>query len=75
MDDVEEILRALGPDVLDRFEDELARRLGFERHPRLPYEAWRPLRVRAIEEAGERADRVAQEVEADLASGRLGPTS
>lgn len=54
------------PDPVDVFEDELARRLGFERHPELDYDAWRRRRVEAIEAAGAAADEEAIALEAEL---------
>lgn len=56
------------PDPVDLFEDELARRLGHERPPAVPYDAWRRQRVAAIESAGSRADLEALRLEEDLAS-------
>ena len=38
-------------DPVDLFEDDLARKLGLERHPRLPLDEWRELRVRFIDRA------------------------
>ncbi len=40
------------PDPVDISEDDLARQLGFERHPGLSLAEWRRLRVRFIEQAG-----------------------
>ena len=51
------------PDEVDLFEDRLARLLGVKRHPATPLSEWRALRVRAIEAAGDEADRLAPEVE------------
>lgn len=67
--DLEELLDLLEekyPDPVDLFEDELARRLGIERHPAMTYDLWRRRRVEAIEAAGSRADAEARRVEADF---------
>jgi hypothetical protein len=53
-------------DPVDHFEDELARRLGIERHPAMTYEVWRRHRVEAIEARGAKADREALRLEVDL---------
>lgn len=48
-DDPVKVLSALleqeYPEPVDVFEDDLARRLGLERHPRLALATWRELRV------------------------------
>ncbi len=51
------------PEEVDLFEDRLARLLGVRRHPATSLSEWRALRVRAIEAAGDEADRLAPEVE------------
>lgn len=69
MDDVETLLELLAveyPGPVDIFEDELAQRLGFERHPALDYDSWRRRRVEAIEAAGAAADEEAIGLEAEL---------
>lgn len=45
-----ELLREY-PDPVDILEDRLAAQLGIYRHPFLPLEAWRRLRVRVINQA------------------------
>lgn len=58
------------PEPVDVFEDELARRLGVERHPGMPYSVWRRHRVAVIEAAGEAANTEAVQLEAeDLSPG------
>ena len=42
-------MERLDPCPVDAFEDELARRLGIERHPSLDVKEWRRLRVDLIE--------------------------
>ena len=54
------------PDEVDEFEDLLCGMLGICRHPETSLSDWRVQRVRAIEGAGEEADRLALEVEAML---------
>ena len=44
-------LNALYPDSVDVFEDELAIRLGLERHPDCTQDEWRVIRVRFINHA------------------------
>jgi hypothetical protein len=39
------------PDPVDVFEDDLARRLGLRRHPAMPLDQWRRLRVHFINAA------------------------
>ncbi len=39
------------PDPVDVFEDALANKLGLERHPGMPLDEWRWVRVRFIEQA------------------------
>lgn len=64
-----DLLEAEHPDPVDLFEDELARRLGIERHPAMTCDLWRRRRVEAIEAAGSRADVEARRVEADFERG------
>lgn len=68
-EDIEALLaecEAAYPDSVDEFEDELLRRLGCERHPSFPYDAWRRRRVELINAAGDRADEVAARLEDEL---------
>ncbi len=39
------------PDPVDTFEDDLASKLGLERHPEMSMEEWRRVRVRFIDAA------------------------
>jgi hypothetical protein len=67
--DVDALLALLDeeyPEPVDVFEDELARRLGVERHPGTPYALWRRRRVEVIAAAGEYADREARWLEDEL---------
>ena len=51
------------PDEVDQFEDLLSGMLGINWHPETSLDDWRVQRVRAINGAGEEADRLAVEVE------------
>ena len=51
------------PDEVDQFEDRLAQLLGVRRHPATSLSDWRVQRLRAIGGAGEKADRLAVQVE------------
>lgn len=56
----------LHPDPVDVFENFLAARLGLTRHPSFDQAAWRRIRVAFIEAAGERADRLGDELASEL---------
>ena len=57
------------PDEVDQFEDLLCKMLGIYRHPVTSLDGWRVQRVRAINGAGEEADRLAVEAESRLEDG------
>ena len=60
------LLEQVYPDPVDFFEDLLADRLGYYRHPETSYKVWRSVRVALIESAGSRADELAKVVEEEL---------
>lgn len=66
-----ELLDRECPDSVDVFEDLLAERLGYHRHPTMTYTSWRRVRVALIEAAGPRADELSGAVEKELCSSRV----